>query len=408
MTTIIKNRKRISSIFSKIEDKELEFLVKETGVDKYSKKLKGIEIFKLLIFGTLTDDRASLRTFENFYITNFFKMIAKISLTKVISHSSIAERIAKINVVFFERLFAYCVKKYAPFLEEGITSKISSYDSTIVSISSKLLHLGMQNGQKNKKDEQGKLSLKFTIGFSNLPFKCKIHHQQEMISEDLALGDILKEHTADKEDIAVFDRGMKDRKVMEELSDEQTQYFVTRIYKDSKYILAEGSQVKKLAEQDEHLRLISSQKVHLFTKSQKKTKNTFRLIEGRLLKKDEKRGEIKEEKILFLSNLTDDFSDEQIAGIYRNRWKIEQYFRFIKQELNFKHFFSRNLNGIQVMMYVILIASILLLTYIKEEGLKGYKIPKRRFCYGLQDEIIKEIVIHCGGDPSKMYSYSDS
>ncbi|HGM2512564.1 TPA: hypothetical protein ACKN10_002220, partial [Neisseria gonorrhoeae] len=97
--------------------------------------------------------------------------------------------------------------------------------------------------------------------------------------------------------------------VMDELSDEQTQYFVTRIYKDSKYILAEGSQVKKLAEQDEHLRLISSQKVHLFTKSQKKTKNTFRLIEGRLLKKDEKRGEIKEEKILFLSNLTDDFSD---------------------------------------------------------------------------------------------------
>ena len=57
------------------------------------------------------------------------------------------------------------------------------------------------------------------------------------------------------------------------------------------------------------------------------------MIEGRLLKKDEKRGEIKEEKILFLSNLTDDFSDEQIAGIYRNRWKIEQYFRFIKQEL---------------------------------------------------------------------------
>ena len=82
MTTIIKNGKRISNIFSKIEDKELEFLVKETGVDKYSKKLKGIEIFKLLIFGALTDDRASLRTFENFYITNFFKMIAKISLTK--------------------------------------------------------------------------------------------------------------------------------------------------------------------------------------------------------------------------------------------------------------------------------------------------------------------------------------
>ena len=106
MAAIINNRRRISNIFSKIEDKELEFFVEETRVDKYSKKLKGIEIFKLLIFGVLTDDRASLKTFENFYITNFFKMIAKISLTKAISHSSITERIAKINVVFFERLFA--------------------------------------------------------------------------------------------------------------------------------------------------------------------------------------------------------------------------------------------------------------------------------------------------------------
>ncbi|SQA94335.1 Uncharacterised protein [Capnocytophaga ochracea] len=40
MTTIIKNRKRISSIFSKIEDKELEFLVKETESINIAKNLK--------------------------------------------------------------------------------------------------------------------------------------------------------------------------------------------------------------------------------------------------------------------------------------------------------------------------------------------------------------------------------
>jgi IS4 transposase len=113
-----------------------------------------------------------------------------------------------------------------------------------------------------------------------------------------------------------------------------------------------------------------------------------------------------EEKILFLSNLPEDeFTAEQIADIYKSRWDIERFFRFIKQNLNFKHYFSRQWNGIQVMIYIILIASILLLTYIKLNELKGYKIPKMSFCNQLQNEIINQIIIHCGGDPSKLSSF---
>ena len=60
---------------------------------------------------------------------------------------------------------------------------------------------------------------------------------------------------------------------------------------------------------------------------------------------------------------------------------------------------------IQVMTYIILIASILLLAYIKLNQLQGYKIPKIKFCNELQNEIIKNIVIHCGGDPNKMIAF---
>lgn len=57
-----------------------------------------------------------------------------------------------------------------------------------------------------------------------------LNQEQSMISDDLALGDILNEHVASKNDIAIFDRGMKNRRKMETLSRDE-QYFVTRINK---------------------------------------------------------------------------------------------------------------------------------------------------------------------------------
>ncbi|WP_207621536.1 hypothetical protein, partial [Flavobacterium sp. AJR] len=63
-------------------------------------------------------------------------------------------------------------------------------------------------------------------------------------------------------------------------------------------------------------------------------------------------------------------------------------------------------NGIQVMIYIILIASILLLSYIKLNQLKGYKIPKMSFCNQLQNDIIQQVVIHCGGDPTKLETFN--
>ena len=47
------------------------------------------------------------------------------------------------------------------------------------------------------------------------------------------------------------------------------------------------------------------------------------------------------------------------------RWDIEVFFRFMKKELNLSHQVSLNKNGIEVMVYITMIASILLLIYKK-------------------------------------------
>lgn len=387
----------VKEILGYISEEHLDFFAQETMVDWNVKKLKGKELFKLCVFGVLNENRASSRVFENFYENHFFCKYAQIPKNKSVSHSSIAERIGKINVSYFEKLYNHTVAVFQEKLNKKDKLKLSLYDSTITSLSASLLHFGMQNGMKNKKGEQGKNSIKFTIGFDGLPFNVKFHQDQKMISEDLALGNILEEHIASKKDIAVFDRGMKERKTMVELSENQ-KYFVTRIYKLSKYVVAKNSEETLLDIENESIKLVKHSKVHLYS-NRKKTKQVFRLVEG-MLKSDG-------EKILFLSNLPEDeFTAEQITEIYKRRWDIERFFRFIKQELNFKHYFSRQWNGIQVMIYIILIASILLLSYIKLNKLKGYKIPKMSFCNQLQNEIIKEVIIHCGGDPSKLQTFN--
>ncbi len=72
--------------------------------------------------------------------------------------------------------------------------------------------------------------------------------------------------------------------------------------------------------------------------------------------------------------LTNEFnlSAKEIAQNYRRRWDIEVFFRFLKQELNVSHLVSLNKNGLQVMLYMTLITSMLILIY-KKGNKQGYK-----------------------------------
>ena len=49
----------------------------------------------------------------------------------------------------------------------------------------------------------------------------------------------------------------------------------------------------------------------------------------------------------FLINILD-LPAETVAEIYRRRWEIEVFFRFLKQEMNFTHFVCNDSNAIQV------------------------------------------------------------
>jgi IS4 transposase len=97
-----------------------------------------------------------------------------------------------------------------------------------------------------------------------------------------------------------------------------------------------------------------------------------------------------------------------IAELYKQRWEIESFFKFIKQHLGVKHLVSRDENGIKVMIYMTMIVSVLILAYKKINKIKGFKIARLRFEIELENEIIKTIVVLCGGEPNKAAHYFSS
>jgi hypothetical protein len=63
---------------------------------------------------------------------------------------------------------------------------------------------------------------------------------------------------------------------------------------------------------------------------------------------------------------------------------------------------SLNKNGIQVMAYMTMIASMLLLIYKKANNL-GYKTAKRRITMELRDMITAILIVFAGGDIAKVF-----
>jgi len=51
---------------------------------------------------------------------------------------------------------------------------------------------------------------------------------------------------------------------------------------------------------------------------------------------------------------------EEIADLYKQRWQIELFFKWLKQNLKIRHFLGRSENAVRIQIYVALIAHILL------------------------------------------------
>ncbi len=382
---------RVVDLLKLIPEDLLSELSLETNVDYQVKKLYGRDIFTLLLYGLIESERLGLRSLQDFYSSTNYKYLFNIPAGKTIKYNSISARLATMNVEFFrkayEAIYEECSELYGE-TDLSLKHKITRVDSTMVCQTATKLEKGINVGCK----KNGKKQIKYTISLTEMfPSSVEVFNQQCHINENLTIPKaIFRVMDKNRDNVFVFDRGVSDRETFCKL-DEDNYSFVTRLKSDARFEVIEEFEVDQLPTV-RNLTILKDQRIHLYRSGKHIVEHSFRLIQT-----------INEKGLpyFFLSNMFN-VTAKDIVSFYKKRWDIEVFFRFIKQELNFKHFISVNENGIKILLYMTLILSMLILIYKKCNGW-GYKTSKRRFMIEMWDIINEMLIKHTGGDPSRVF-----
>ena len=381
----------------------LSHLSATTKVDYYSKVLHGKKMFYLLLFCIFDNEKLSQRTLEDTFNSSGFKALFGLGEEEKVRRSSISERLSKIDSTYFKEIYE---QMYGQFSSLYGKSEIEKYnlirvDSTIVADTCSKLKEGIDQ-------KSGKKLVKFSFSFDGiLPSGVEIFTGQKYSTEDNALAEAVLSQVKKEEhhdNIYVIDRGVQSTRTMRDFEQKSVK-FIIRSKENRKFEEIESFLETENALKWDEWEVIKDSNVKLYTGKpilnkrgnihhrEEKVETYFRLM----VIKNEKTGK----EFWFITN---DFelSAKEISDYYRKRWDIEVFFRFMKQELNLSHLVSLNKNGIEVMVYMTMIASMLLLIYKKVNNL-GYKTAKRRIGMELRDMITAILIVFAGGDPAKVY-----
>lgn len=381
----------------------LSHLSATTKVDYYSKVLHGKKMFYLLLFCIFDNEKLSQRTLEDTFNSSGFKALFGLGEEEKVRRSSISERLSKIDSTYFKEIYE---QMYGQFSSLYGKSEIEKYnlirvDSTIVADTCSKLKEGIDQ-------KSGKKLVKFSFSFDGiLPSGVEIFTGQKYSTEDNALAEAVLSQVKKEEhhdNIYVIDRGVQSTRTMRDFEQKSVK-FIIRSKENRKFEEIESFLETENALKWDEWEVIKDSNVKLYTGKpilnkrgnihhrEEKVEMYFRLM----VIKNEKTGK----EFWFITN---DFelSAKEISDYYRKRWDIEVFFRFMKQELNLSHLVSLNKNGIEVMVYMTMIASMLLLIYKKVNNL-GYKTAKRRIAMELRDMITAILIVFAGGDPAKVY-----
>lgn len=393
----------LKEVLEFIPEALLTHLSASTKVDHYSKVLHGKKMFYLLLFCIFDNEKLSQRTLEDTFNSSGFKALFRLGEEEKVRRSSISERLSKIDSNYFRKIYEQMYERFSSLYDKSEIEKYNliRVDSTIVADTCCKLKEGIDQ-------KSGKKLVKFSFYFDGiLPSAVEIFTEQKYSAEDNALAEAVLSQVKKEEhhdNIYVIDRGLQSTRTMKDFEEKDLK-FIIRSKENRKFEETESFLETKNPLKWDDWEFIKDSKVKLYTGKpiQNKRGNIHHREEK--VETDFQLVVIKNEKTCkefwFITNEFE-LSAKEISDYYRKRWDIEVFFRFMKQELNLSYLVSLNKNGIQVMVYMTMIASMLLLIYKKANNL-GYKTAKRRITMELRDMITTILIVFAGGDPAKVF-----
>lgn len=182
----------------------------------------------------------------------------------------------------------------------------------------------------------------------------------------------------------VFDKGYCDYNWWYQI-DQANAFFVTRLKKNANVNHLED--LKSALEPD----FIESDEAVQFGKKYLNTQRPNHYHDQRVRRIQVRR----EDHDTSLVLVTNDFSRsaEEIAELYKQRWQIELFFKWLKQNLKLKHYFGFSENAVRLQIYSALITYLLLQLYQRRSGDSG---PTSEFLVLLTHSLFERPRNHSG------------
>ena len=330
----------LGQILDLISRSRFEKLVKEYKTEYGAKGLKSWTQFVTMLFSQISG-QSGLRSIEqcmnnqrsgwyHMGITNTEKEIKRSTL----SYAN-ANRDSNLYKAFFEYILGIARSTNC---KHGFRFKnpLYSIDSTTIDLCLKLFPWAEFRKEKGgikltvKLDHQGKIPC-FAVE-SN----AREHDIKKIYEVPYSAGDVL-----------VFDRGFTDYVYFKRLCMKKT-YFVTRLKDNAVYKRIKKRDVK------EGGNVISDFEIIIPSLSEE-------IVFRKIIVKDP---ETKKKITILTNNLQ--WSSSTIAAVYKDRWRIELFFKAIKQNLKIKRFYGNSKNAVMTQIWIAMIAY-LLFYLIKEK-----------------------------------------
>lgn len=358
---------------------------------KNTVRLPGTTVFLCLLHGLLHHEEITQRLLEEIY-TEYTGTHA--------DHSSFAARLKVIPPTYFEALFLELYQKLAPkTTTRGETQalRLRFVDATTVTLSAKLLHFGLW--ARNRTPDKARRAVKsvWELTQDRLPHLLHLCTDKRENADSVALGETMQHH-AKAGDLFVFDKGCEARQRLLDLH-QAGAFFLTPHGQQGVRIdrllleVAPDAWPAQAPDKDAPDFVLVKVEQAVFENSRPSKQwegMPLLLLSG--LRFDARTKQWK--PVCFMTNLplSEDgqgagaFSFWEVCDLYRQRWDIEVFFKFLKQHLSMSHLLSRCENGIRVMLYMSLIAAWLLIWFQRETKIdRGWRSVKFWFAHDVRE-----------------------
>lgn len=381
------DRINANDLVAELDAKTLADIALNTNVDFHARKLRGETMLKLFIEGILMfDNNLSLSTLKSYYQTDAFVLTCNLVNGESISKAGLSKRLASLNPDYFKEVYISAVKTWGAMLDKSSTDLIKgldleAIDSTLVRETTHILKTGISAGLIGSKKKES-LQVKYTMGFNGkYATEAIVRLLPKYASEENSLGEAIidmvrKNPFTSANSVYIFDRGISSSKLMASFENENIR-FVGRVNarRRTKFVRKSSAPVGELPQ---GVTLIKDEIVQIYGKdAHNPLPNHMRVISVDLGYEIGRRSYKKSNVETTLSVITDEFdlSVSEILEIYRYRWKIEVFFKFLKQHFDFKHLMSGSENGLTNMLYLTLITALLVKTYCVLNAVRAKNTP---------------------------------